>query len=757
MFTLPGWLEGGGSTDPTQVGIVQLEEPDDSSCEAAGRWRERGFIIPWMEALLLNESPFRKVPRIAETIASLPVCSHDSHLMIRVVLSVLLVFMLASGVRAGDLPVLRTIAEITRLSPEEAQLGYPVELRGMVVTFSKPEIATLFIHDGSHGIFVSRPVLPWDAGPVQGDIVDVTGFTEPGNFAASIKGRGSEGASVRVTGHGPMIEPKKVYGAEFGMPGRDCDWVSVEAQVIEVTIRYGDLVIECQSGTFPFFILLKGPLSETSVPWGLAEKRVRARGVVASSFNSVRQMTRRFLRVSTLSEIETIGSEFEPQSPTIVTKANELFRLGGAGSVDIVRLSGVSTYTQPGRGFYLQTGDGSIWIQTAQPIAALPGTVIEVEGRPMAGEVKPFLRARSLKLEGVTTSPEPKAMSAAEAIDTRNDSELVVLEGTLLDIQHLDDGEMLELRDGRVVFRCLVPWGDAGRSAKPGFVPGSDLRVTGVVRISASGTNDPMQENHSLMVLARSRADIRVLSLPPYWTAEKVTYVAVAAFLVMLAFFGLARVRRRREDETRRREFEAVLVERGRFAREIHDSLAQGLTSISLQLECVPDVIETDPVAARHHVEKARGLVSESLKEARRTIWNLRPLALGEADLASALRRFTNDLGEAGRIIFSQEIEGTPRHLPPEHEAALLRIAQEAITNAVRYASPGRVNTRLRYGSDWFTLIVSDDGRGFDVTGNAGKGFGLTSMAERVAALDGSFTIESSPGKGTEVSVTLTS
>lgn len=677
-------------------------------------------------------------------------------LMIRTVLSLLLILILSSGGQAEGLPVLRKIADIIRLTPEQAELGYPVELRGVVVTFSKPEIATLFVHDGSDGIFVSRPLLPGDAGPVLGDRVDVTGFTEPGNFAASIKGRGSEGAAVRVTGHGPMIQPKEVYGAALGMPNRDCDWVSVEAQVIEVTIRYGDIVVECQSGTFPFFILLKGPLDETSVPWGLAEKKIRARGVVASSFNSVRQMTRRFLRVSSLSEIEMIGAEFESQSPTRVTKANELFRLGGPGSVDLVRLSGVSTFAQPGRGFYLKTEDGSIWIQTAQPIAARPGTVIEVEGRPMAGDVKPFLRARSLKIQGVTVSPQPVAMSASAALDTRNDSELVALEGELLDIQHSDDGEMLELRDGKAVFRGLVPWEQGVRSAKSGFVVGSQVRLTGVVKISASGTNDPMQENHSLMLLARSRADVRILALPPYWTAEKVTYVAAAGFLLMLGFFGLARVRQRREDETRRREFEAVLVERGRFAREIHDSLAQGLTSISLQLECVPDVIQTDPGLARHHVEKARGLVSESLKEARRTIWNLRPLALGEADLASALRRFTNDLGEAGRIIFSQEIEGSPRPLPPEHEAALLRIAQEAITNAVRYASPGRVNTRLRYGSDWFTLIVSDDGKGFDLTGHAGKGFGLTSMAERVAALDGSFTIESSPGKGTEVSVTLT-
>jgi signal transduction histidine kinase len=289
----------------------------------------------------------------------------------------------------------------------------------------------------------------------------------------------------------------------------------------------------------------------------------------------------------------------------------------------------------------------------------------------------------------------------------------------------------------------------------PDLVPGSRVRVNGIAQISSAGAFAPLQEEDKLLLRLRSPADIQVLTLPPWWTTRRVVIASSAIIAAMLAVAALVRARRLREQETQRREFEAVLAERGRFAREIHDSLAQGLTSISLQLECVRDDIPADAAQARGHLETARGLVRESLREARRTVWNLRPLALGEADLATALQRFAHELTRDGKANCSQEIEGTPRPLPADHESALLRIGQEAMTNAVRHAAPNRIVVRLRFGTDWVTLTVNDDGRGFDVAERAGKGYGLTGMHERVAALGGSLSIDSMPGHGTEVSATL--
>jgi signal transduction histidine kinase len=346
------------------------------------------------------------------------------------------------------------------------------------------------------------------------------------------------------------------------------------------------------------------------------------------------------------------------------------------------------------------------------------------------------------------------AFAAREVLHARHQAEFVTLEAELLDVFRGEDGTTLELRDQGTVFRGLLGEDDG---VMPPLVPGSRVRVNGIAQITSAGAFAPLQEEDKLLVRLRSPADVVVLAPPAWWTTPRVVMAAAGIIAVMLAIYARNRTKRHREQETQRREFEAVLAERGRFAREIHDSLAQGLTSISLQLECVRDEIGTEPARARRHLENARSLVRDSLREARRTVWNLRPLALGEADLATALQRFADDLTRAGGITAHQEIEGTPRPLPAEHEGALLRIGQEALTNAVRHAAPRKIAVRLRYGGDWVTLSVRDDGGGFDVAERAGQGFGLTGMHERVAALGGSLSIDSRAGEGTEVSATLPS
>jgi signal transduction histidine kinase len=660
----------------------------------------------------------------------------------------------APPIRAETRQPLVSIPEITRLEPEIAVTEIPVELRA-TVTFCKPEISTLLVHDGNQGVYVWRDILPADAGPRTGDLVLVRGVTKPGDFSPSIGGPGTAAAEVKVLSSGDLPVPETIEGPDLGIPEKDCDWVSLEAEVLEVIIRYGDLVLECRAGGFDFFILLKGPLPADAVPWGLAECRIRVRGVVCSSFNSMRQMTRRFLRVSSLSDIESLGYLFDRQPPANTTPIDQLFRIGGPGPSDLVRIRGVTTLAIPGRGYYLGGESGGIWVQTAQPIATRPGIVIEAEGRPRSGQAKPYLHARHSRSLGTTTIPEPLRLDAADAIEPRFDSQLISTQGDLLGTQPSEDGRILELRSRDKIFRGILPGQATGSDSSVGLLPGSRVALTGIAEISASGTNDPMQEIHSLTIRMRSPADLQILSRPPFWTAPKVAAGSGAVILALVGTSAVARGRRKAEQAVQRREFEAVLAERGRFAREIHDSLAQGLTSISLQLECVPEQIESDPSAARRHVARARSLVSDSLVEARRTIWNLRPLALGEADLATVLSRFTKDLSHAGDVVFSQEIEGTLRAIPTELEDALLRIAQEAITNAIRHGSPTRVNTRLRFGPDWVTLVVRDDGGGFDVASRAVSGFGLTSMRERADALDGSLTIESQPGRGTVISVTL--
>ncbi len=208
--------------------------------------------------------------------------------------------------------------------------------------------------------------------------------------------------------------------------------------------------------------------------------------------------------------------------------------------------------------------------------------------------------------------------------------------------------------------------------------------------------------------------------------------------------------------------YDAVLSERGRIAREIHDTLAQSLVGISVQLELVNRLLASSVETARAQLDQARGLVRESLTEARSSIWDLRSQAAETVDLATRLSRMAARATEGAvpKIQAKSKISGTYRPIAPKIEAELLRIAQEAVTNAVRHAKASRIEIAIRFGARELQMTIQDDGRGFDgqphpeAAGPAGH-FGLAGMRERAEAIGGAFAIESFPGKGTQIRVSV--
>ncbi|MEU9039802.1 sensor histidine kinase [Streptomyces sp. NPDC048352] len=196
-----------------------------------------------------------------------------------------------------------------------------------------------------------------------------------------------------------------------------------------------------------------------------------------------------------------------------------------------------------------------------------------------------------------------------------------------------------------------------------------------------------------------------------------------------------------------------ILAERERLAREIHDTLAQGLSSIQLLLRAAERTLPEDAPAAGH-IARAREAAQENLAEARRFVRALTPPDLEHGSLAGALERLCSGI-PGPRVRFS--VSGTLRVLPTPYEVALLRIAQSALANVVRHARAGRAEITLTFMDDSVTLDVVDDGRGFVPSGAApGEGgFGLPAMRARAESLGGLFTVESDPGQGTAVAVTL--
>lgn len=190
----------------------------------------------------------------------------------------------------------------------------------------------------------------------------------------------------------------------------------------------------------------------------------------------------------------------------------------------------------------------------------------------------------------------------------------------------------------------------------------------------------------------------------------------------------------------------AVLEERNRMAREIHDTLAQGFTGVLLQLEAAEQVLPQEPGEAGRHLERARQLAREGLAEARRSVWNLRPATLEGRSLVDALAGLAHRLEAEGLAV---EVALQPVDLPPPAEEALLRVAQEALHNVRRHAQARRVRLELAASPAGVTMRVADDGCGMDTAEAAGRGFGLAGMQERLRARGGWLEIDSAPGRGT--------
>ncbi|MFE5724489.1 sensor histidine kinase [Streptomyces erythrochromogenes] len=198
-----------------------------------------------------------------------------------------------------------------------------------------------------------------------------------------------------------------------------------------------------------------------------------------------------------------------------------------------------------------------------------------------------------------------------------------------------------------------------------------------------------------------------------------------------------------------------ILAERERLAREIHDTLAQGLSSIQLLLRAAERALP-EGAPALPHIAQAREAAQDNLAEARRFVRALTPPDLEHGSLAAALERLC--AGVPGpRVRFS--LSGRPRVLPTPYEVALLRIAQSALANVVRHARAGRAEITLTFMDASVTLDIVDDGHGFDpasaASGSGDGGFGLPAMRSRAETLGGLFTVESAPGQGTAVAVTL--
>ncbi|HZG54356.1 MAG TPA: histidine kinase, partial [Pyrinomonadaceae bacterium] len=371
-----------------------------------------------------------------------------------------------------------------------------------------------------------------------------------------------------------------------------------------------------------------------------------------------------------------------------------------------------------------RTRDGALWFPTAQGVAVIDPS------RLARNELPP-----PVVVENLVVDRAPLAL--ADDLRLPRGSRAVEIHFTALSF----------VAPSKVKFRYLLEgfdrdWVEAGarREAFYTNLPPGSYRF----RVLAANDDGVWSEQGATLAFI----------LPPYFYQTRWFYL-VAALLTAAAMWGVYQLRVRQL----KHEFVAVLEERNRIARELHDSLAQGFTSISIHLEAVSAKMGAPHDAAREHLNQARLLVRSSLAEARRTVRDLRSGLLETGDLAAALAEVAGQLTAGTNVSSQVTITGATRPLPARVESNLLRVGQEALTNAVRHAGARTVLTRLEYGSGQVRLCIEDDGQGFDVhtTGAAanGGGFGLRGMRERLIQIGGTLAVESTPGRGARITATV--
>jgi signal transduction histidine kinase len=301
------------------------------------------------------------------------------------------------------------------------------------------------------------------------------------------------------------------------------------------------------------------------------------------------------------------------------------------------------------------------------------------------------------------------------------------------------------MRVGETVFDASLEASTATESLEK-IRPGSLVSVTGVYAYQWG----PPPSFHLFL---RSADDVAVVAAAPWWTLQH-----TAVMVVMLALVaGGAAFWVRTTANRKRQQYQLILSERNRVGRELHDTLEQGLAGIALQLEAVSGSLDTSPEAARRSLEVARQMLRYSEEEARRSVADLRSQALESRDLAGALADMVRQMTHGTIAHADVHVEGVVERLDASQEHHLLRIGLEALTNAVKHSGARRVAITLRFRGYATDLTVEDDGRGLErgAADLPDSGFGLQGIRERVDKLGGVLTIDSQPGKGTRLSVTI--
>lgn len=419
----------------------------------------------------------------------------------------------------------------------------------------------------------------------------------------------------------------------------------------------------------------------------------------------------------------------------------------------------------------VQDSTGGIAIDLEAGALVAVGDELEVVGFPVERGGGIELTEVRWRPTGQRRKPVPTELALDDFVPAQNNHTLVAVEAILLAQHPSGDFQSLDVQAGARAFQVSLP---AAAGLLPNIAIGSRLRLTGVIRADGLAANQTAETNDrgllgTMELWLRHPADVSVVERPPWWNWKyTVASCGVVVTILIGAVSWIRTLRRRVEERTaelrdtmsklqRETQISATLAERDRLAGEIHDSIEQGLSAIMMQMDAAAHCV-AKPEEVQRYLVMARNMANFSRAEVQHAVWDMQSPLLENADLPTALRRVAADIsaGESPRV--AVEVIGQVQSLASSVEHHLLRIAQEAMTNAVKHGAPQNIWLKLEYRADGVVLIIRDDGSGFvpQAVPDDGGHFGLKGMRNRAQKLEARLSVTSQPGAGTCVTVTLT-
>ena len=670
----------------------------------------------------------------------------------------------------------RPIAELKSLPEAELRARPTVAVRG-VVTWRDESGRMMFVQDATGGIFglVPRdsPVkgLPEDAF-VATEIV-MEGLLSPGGFSPSL-----QLTEVRPIGPAPLPEPRPFDAVRF-FTGAD------EGALVEVT----GIVRGVRETPFEWQIVAANDLRRFEVHCrkrampddfgdrcrSLVNGEVRFLAVAATKFNARGEMFEPRLLMSRADWLTPLAppdrSPFD--APKVAIDAVARYRSETLDEL-MLRTEGTVVHSIPGEALFLQEGRHGLRVLTRSPQTFTPGDRVAVAGFVNRGSTVAELTEAVVRL--VEHGPPPAAIDITPddvaavharsifsfAIADPGDYEgcLVRFPTVLLERKSGQGGEMLVLAAGETSVTARVSAADLESLA--GVEAGSRLLITGILHVipASEPLTWPLTAPTRMEIAPRSAADITVLARQSWWTPRRLVVLlgAGAATLAVVVGWGVAlrrQVRRQMRVIEAGLRAEAVAEERERIAREFHDTLEQGLAALGLRLGVAAS--RTRDEEARGVLRQQKTLLSWLQTETREFLWDLRDTSHAEEPFDATLAGHVDQLRSLCPVPIELDVSAELPEVTAAVQHDLVRIVREAVHNAVRHAEPSRVTVRATTADGGLEVEIADDGRGFDVAARAASPghYGIRGMHERARRLGGGLVIESRPGAGTVVRVSL--